>query len=70
VHHIVFSDGLASVSLFIETLGKTSSPKVGYLVQGATNVYATTLDGYQIIVVGEVPEDTVRSIAGAVSFKK
>jgi sigma-E factor negative regulatory protein RseB len=70
VHHIVFSDGLASVSLFIETLGKTSSPKVGYLVQGATNVYASTLDGYQIIVVGEVPEDTVRSIAGAVSFKK
>jgi sigma-E factor negative regulatory protein RseB len=70
VDHVVFSDGLASVSLFIETLGRTSSPKVGYLAQGATNVYASTLDGYQIIVVGEVPEDTVRSIAGAVSFKK
>lgn len=70
VDHVVFSDGLASVSLFIETLGKAASPKLGYLVQGATNVYAMTLDGYQIIVVGEVPEDTVRSIAGAVSFKK
>jgi sigma-E factor negative regulatory protein RseB len=70
VHHVVFSDGLASVSLFIEALEKTASPKLGYLVQGATNVYASTLDGYQIIVVGEVPEDTVRSIAGAVSFKK
>lgn len=70
VHHLVFSDGLASVSLFIETLEKATPPKLGSGTQGATNVYASTTDGYQIIVVGEVPEATVRQIAGAVSFKK
>jgi sigma-E factor negative regulatory protein RseB len=70
VHHLVFSDGLASVSLFIETLEKNVKPKLGLIAQGGTNVYANALDGYQIIVVGEVPEATVRLIANAVSFKK
>jgi sigma-E factor negative regulatory protein RseB len=58
------------VSLFIETLEKNAKPKLGLIAQGGTNVYANALDGYQIIVVGEVPEATVRLIANAVSFKK
>jgi sigma-E factor negative regulatory protein RseB len=70
VHHIVFSDGLASVSLFIETLEKGAQPKLGLAVHGGTNVYANAVDGHQIIVVGEVPEATVKQIAAAVSFKK
>jgi sigma-E factor negative regulatory protein RseB len=70
VHHLVFSDGLASVSLFIETLEKNAKPKQGLAVQGGTNVYAQAVDGHQLIVVGEVPEATVRQIANAVSFKK
>lgn len=70
VHHLVFSDGLASVSLFIETLEKGAKPKLGLATQGGTNVYADAVDGYQIIVVGEVPEATVKQIASAVSFKK
>jgi sigma-E factor negative regulatory protein RseB len=70
VHHLVFSDGLASVSLFIETLEKNAKPKQGLAVQGGTNVYAQAVDGHQLIVVGEVPEVTVRQIVSAVSFKK
>lgn len=70
VHHLVFSDGLASVSLFIETLEKGARPKLGSAVQGGTNVYANAVDDHQIIVVGEVPEATVKQIANAVSFKK
>lgn len=70
VHHLVFSDGLASVSLFIETLEKNTKPKQGLATQGGTNVFAQAMDGYQVIVVGEVPEATVRQIANAVSFKK
>jgi sigma-E factor negative regulatory protein RseB len=70
VHHLVFSDGLASVSLFIETLAKNAKPKHGLATQGGTHVYAKAVDGYQLIVVGEVPEATVRQIASAVSFKK
>jgi sigma-E factor negative regulatory protein RseB len=70
VHHLLFSDGLASVSLFIELLEKAAQPKQGSVAQGATNVYASVVDGHQIIVVGEVPEITVRQIANAVSFRK
>jgi sigma-E factor negative regulatory protein RseB len=70
VTHIIFSDGLASVSLFIEPLIKGVRPKTGHTAKGATNFYANVTDGYQIMVVGEVPEDTVAQIANAVSFKK
>lgn len=70
VNHLVFSDGLASVSLFIEPLDKKTPPKLGHVTHGATNVFAQVAGGYQLIVVGEVPEATVRHIAEAVSFKK
>jgi len=70
VNQIIFSDGLASVSLFIEPLVKGARPKMGHTAMGATNFYANVTDGYQIMVVGEVPEETVAQIAHAVSFKK
>jgi len=70
VTHIIFSDGIASVSLFIGPLAKDIRPRTGHTVMGATNFYANVTNGYQIMVVGEVPEDTVTQIANAVSFKK
>ena len=68
--HIVYSDGLASVSLFIEPLTKHMRPKTGSTSLGATNIYANIVEGHQIMVVGEVPEATVAQIASNVSFKK
>lgn len=70
VNHLIFSDGIASVSLFIEPLEKNVTPKVGQMTQGATHIFAQAHNGYQLIVVGEVPEITVKHIAEAVSFKK
>lgn len=70
VNQIIFSDGLASVSLFIEPLAKHGRPKTGHIAMGATNFYANVVDGYQIMVVGEVPEATVSQIANTISFKK
>lgn len=70
VTHVVFSDGLASVSLFIEPLIKGIKAKSGHKLVGTTSFYAHVIDGYQIIVVGEVPEATVAQIANAISFKK
>jgi sigma-E factor negative regulatory protein RseB len=69
VTHIIFSDGLASVSLFIEPLTKGIRPKTGRTAVGATNFYANVTNGHQIMVVGEAPEGTVAQIANAVSFK-
>jgi sigma-E factor negative regulatory protein RseB len=74
VTHMVFSDGLASVSLFIEPVSKGSKSKAGakpiHSIVGNTSFYAYVTDGHQVTVVGEVPEAAVAQIANAVVFKK
>jgi len=70
VDQMVFSDGIASVSVFIEPLAKGQRPKKGQMLMGSTNMCANVVEGHQVIVVGEVPEMTVRTIAKAVSLKK
>jgi len=70
VNQIIFSDGIASVSLFIEPIAKGTHPKTGHMLVGSTNICANVIDGYQIMVVGEVPAETVQQIAKAVTFKK
>jgi sigma-E factor negative regulatory protein RseB len=70
VDQMIFSDGIASVSLFIEPVTKGMRPKMGHMLIGSTNICANVIDGHQITVVGEVPEATVMQIAKAVSFKK
>lgn len=70
VDQLIFSDGIASVSLFIEPITKGMHPKMGHMLIGSTNICANVIDGFQITVVGEVPEATVMQIAKAVSFKK
>ena len=70
VSQLIFSDGIASVSLFIEPLAKGVRPKMGHMLVGSTNICAHVAEGYQVIVVGEVPAETVQQIAKAVTFKK
>jgi sigma-E factor negative regulatory protein RseB len=70
VNQLIFSDGLSSVSLFIEPLTKGVRPRVGHTMVGPTNFYAHVSSGYQIVAVGEVPQATVLHLANSVSFKK
>ncbi len=70
VNQMIFSDGIASVSLFIEPIVKGKRPKVGHHLIGSTHICANIVEGYQVMVVGEVPLATVQQIAKAVSFKK
>lgn len=70
VNQVIFSDGLSSVSLFIEPLVNGDRPKVGHTMIGPTNFYANVNNGYQIVVVGEVPQATVSQIANSVHFNK
>ena len=69
VTQIIFSDGLASISVFIEPLSKGMRPKVGHTAMGATHFYALVSEGHQVMVVGEVPEVAVTQFANAVSFR-
>lgn len=65
VDHLVFSDGLATVSVYVEPTG-SESPLSGAGRMGAVSTYARVHAGHQIVVVGDVPMATVRQIGGAV----
>lgn len=67
--HMVLSDGLATVSVFLEPLAPDSEAVLdGFSRMGAMNAYGVTRANHQIMVVGEVPELTVRAIATALAF--
>ncbi len=70
VLHIIFSDGLASASLFIEPTNKSASTKATLVTTGGTSFYAGVNNGYLVTAVGEVPEATVVQIASAVVISK
>jgi sigma-E factor negative regulatory protein RseB len=70
VNQLVFCDGFASVSLFIEPVPQGVISRVGSFSQGATNVVVTVNSGHQIVVMGEVPAITLTQISNAVSFRK
>lgn len=69
VQHLVYSDGLTTVSVFIEKLQAAQSPMTGASPLGAINTYASMVGHTQITVVGEVPEKTVRQIAESVRYQ-
>ncbi len=64
--HLLVTDGLASVSIYIEALNGEPAPFNGPFKRGAVNVYSTALDDHQIVVVGEVPAATVEMLARSV----
>lgn len=70
VSHIVFSDGLAAVSVFIEPL---PSSKVGIAHslshQGAVNIYMRPVADHLVTVLGEAPAATVMQIANSLEFR-
>lgn len=67
VRHLVFSDGLASVSVFIEPRSPEATPMHGLARVGAAFAYSRDLDGHQVTAVGEVPAATVEAIATGVT---
>ena len=67
-HQLVYSDGLAYVSLFIRPVAKDKRPKVGEVRIGSTNISARYYNGYQIMSVGSVPFSTVKHFSESVVF--
>ncbi len=63
VTHILYSDGLASVSVFI---AKGHKKKIAQRSNvGGSNAYSLQSGDYRITAVGEVPAATVKNIAGS-----
>lgn len=63
VEHLVYSDGLATVSVFIEARETKADVGEGFSNFGSTNAFSTTLRGRKVTAMGEVPPQTVRTIA-------
>jgi len=65
VSHIVLSDGLASVSVFIGArLPPRSAKEIALERQiGASTAFSTFLHGHHVVVIGEIPVQTARLIA-------
>jgi len=67
VAHIVYSDGVASVSVFVAP-GQSGADKLeGASRIGAAYAYGTVVNGHQVTVIGEVPGHTVRMIANSLA---
>jgi sigma-E factor negative regulatory protein RseB len=71
VEHQVYSDGLASVSVFIEKItGDDKDNLYGSSHMGAVNAHGRKLNGYHVTVVGEVPQAAVMMIGESVKYKR
>lgn len=67
IEHYVYSDGLASVSVFVEQIDDESKMRVqGINKMGAVHAFGREIEGHQVTVVGEVPAQTVDLIGMSV----
>lgn len=70
VAHLVFTDGLASVSVFVESrsaqMPADQQSISGVASVGSASAFSTVIDGHKVTAVGEVPPATVRFIASSV----
>lgn len=67
VQQMVYTDGLASLSVFIER--QTSDTPAGSSSMGAVNAYIRILNDHSITAIGEVPAITVRQVAESIIYQ-
>jgi len=71
VSQMVYSDGLAAVSVFIEPLAGRAEPvRPGLSKMGAIHIYTREVASHIVTVVGEAPATSVQRVAQAVEFRK
>ncbi len=66
VNHLVYSDGLASVSVFVQQPAAGKKPAEGTTRSGVASAFTTVVDGHQVTAVGEVPPRTLKVIATSI----
>jgi sigma-E factor negative regulatory protein RseB len=71
VGQMVYSDGLAAVSVFIEPLqARRESARTGLASLGAIHIYTREVANHMVTVVGEAPAASVQRIANAVEYRR
>ena len=66
--HLVYSDGLATISVYIESISADSDTQAGVNRLGTTHAFSRISDDMLITVVGDVPAITVKFIGNAVKI--
>ena len=66
----IFSDGLASVSIFVEPFDRQRHGKASSLSMGATQATTRQLDTYWVTAMGEVPLTSLKLFANGLERKK
>jgi len=69
-YHVLFSDGLAAVSVFIEPVPAKAHAQSGMSTSGAVNIFRRHVADHLITVLGEVPPRTLVRIADGVEMRK
>jgi len=67
--HVVFTDGLASISVFIEA-GTGTEGDVETSSLGAVNVYRRQMHSHRLLVMGEVPAIAVKRLADGIERRR
>lgn len=68
VSQVVLSDGLARISIFVEPFQANLShhQSNGASRSGSVNLYGKRVDDYWVVVVGEVPAQTIKQLAQSI----
>lgn len=66
----IFSDGLASVSLFMEAYDARHSAQAGSTTMGATSTLTRRMGDWWLTAIGEVPVPTLAAFAQGLEWKK
>lgn len=70
VGQLVYSDGLAAVSVFIEPLqARRDALRTGLTSLGAIHIYTREVANHMVTVVGEAPASSIQRIADAVQYR-
>lgn len=66
---VVFTDGLATISVFIEPNAGTKSAAEDVRTQGPTSAFSRRVGQSLVTVVGEVPPSTILAVAASAEFR-
>ncbi len=69
VTHLVFSDGLSVLSMFVEPADPQLQRLQGLSAEGAIGIYARDVDGYTVTTLGEVPNMALIETGNSVQRK-
>jgi sigma-E factor negative regulatory protein RseB len=67
VEHLLYTDGLATLSVYVEPPGPFASDWTAAMRRGGVNVFGRVLDGRRVVVMGDLPATTIEQVARSVT---